>query len=1035
MSSRRLSTSSAALTDRPASLLALVETPAAQSRRGSVSSSGALAARASIGAPARRAPPRVRVAVRCRPPFEDEAGPPAVSALPRGAALLASTLAQLPADLALAAAAAAPGGGGGGGGGGSPGIGLHLCVAMGASGRGAAAGPSPSAPVVKREFAFDAVFGPAASNGEVYGVVGGPIVDAVLAGEDGAIITYGQTGSGKTHTLGTLSRVRGEDGLIPRSLSHIFGALNEAAAAAAAPSAAPSGVPSAAPPPPLATVRMSFAQLYLDTITDLLAPSAGAAAPSAPTAAAAAGDFAPPSLLVREDPARGFYVEGLTEYAVSSFSEALDVLNMGLERRILGATRMNATSSRSHTLLTVRLETHTPVSVPARAGSSGGAAAGIAYLTRRSQLVLVDLAGSERIRRTSSRGARLDEARAINASLHTLGQVIAAISSEAAAAERGGGSARAAHAPWRDAKLTKLLHGSLGCGAHCCLVATVAPAPADAAETLSTLLFAARCMRVTAQPLALGAAAAAAAAAAAPGGRHIADVAAHLQHRLFSLEAGHAEELSALRGRYDAALRELGARLAAAEAASAAATAAAATAVSRSAEPPLPSPIAPPDSGDEAALRGALATYDASLAAVAWTLMRARRRAAPAIGGAAAPASAAPPPRLAGGNAPCEDSEPSARVDQAAALRVLRGGGNKNNTNYEESADQDLAAPSLLAPPLLPPGAALTPLGLAIIAGDAPPAEALAALSAALGAATSAQAAAAAVVPPTLVVHPERSVLGVRGAAAYAAACLMAARSHVARLNALLAVKDAHAGAAARHLAAAEAAARARDGDAANQRSVMAHLVRELELARARGGAAAAPPDVGRRNGGGGGGDGDGEAAAEFGEGEEEEVDEDMAWRVAGRGAASAAASEAPPHASAGATAPPVRPSGRPPLPPTVPAAVRQTLTTGGIGPAYSSGGGGGEGDGGGGGDEDLDLNDGSDEIEAIVGFQVVPVPGAAARVLLGVRWRGAPADGGEDEYFSRDDLAADFPGLVRAFEAAHGAALRAAVAHAARAA
>jgi hypothetical protein len=37
--------------------------------------------------------------------------------------------------------------------------------------------------------------------------------------------------------------------------------------------------------------------------------------------------------------------------------------------------------------------------------------------------MLCDLAGSERVRRTSSRGARLEEARAINASLHTLGNV------------------------------------------------------------------------------------------------------------------------------------------------------------------------------------------------------------------------------------------------------------------------------------------------------------------------------------------------------------------------------------------------------------------------------------------------------------------------------------------------------------------------------------------------------------------------------------------------------------------------------------
>jgi hypothetical protein len=53
---------------------------------------------------------------------------------------------------------------------------------------------------------------------------------------------------------------------------------------------------------------------------------------------------------------RGFYVEGLSEYAVRSFEEAVAVLNWGLENRVLGATKMNATSSRSHTVLTVRIE-------------------------------------------------------------------------------------------------------------------------------------------------------------------------------------------------------------------------------------------------------------------------------------------------------------------------------------------------------------------------------------------------------------------------------------------------------------------------------------------------------------------------------------------------------------------------------------------------------------------------------------------------------------------------------------------------------
>ena len=45
----------------------------------------------------------------------------------------------------------------------------------------------------------------------------------------------------------------------------------------------------------------------------------------------------------------------------------------------------------------------------------------------RGKLLLVDLAGSERVRRTTSQGARLEEAKSINQSLSALGNVVAAL--------------------------------------------------------------------------------------------------------------------------------------------------------------------------------------------------------------------------------------------------------------------------------------------------------------------------------------------------------------------------------------------------------------------------------------------------------------------------------------------------------------------------------------------------------------------------------------------------------------------------------
>ncbi|KAH8061137.1 hypothetical protein JL722_4436 [Aureococcus anophagefferens] len=103
---------------------------------------------------------------------------------------------------------------------------------------------------------------------------------------------------------------------------------------------------------------------------------------------------------------------------------------------------MNAGSSRSHALLTVRVAT--------ASGAVG-------------KLVLVDLAGSERATRTGAEGARLNEGIMINKGLLALGNV-----------------------------LTRLLRDSLGGSARTYMVACVSPCAADADETANTLRYASR---------------------------------------------------------------------------------------------------------------------------------------------------------------------------------------------------------------------------------------------------------------------------------------------------------------------------------------------------------------------------------------------------------------------------------------------------------------------------------------------------------------------------------------------------------------
>ena len=51
----------------------------------------------------------------------------------------------------------------------------------------------------------------------------------------------------------------------------------------------------------------------------------------------------------------GTYVQGLTKTAVSSYEEIERVLDYGFRNRTVGATMMNATSSRTHAILTISL--------------------------------------------------------------------------------------------------------------------------------------------------------------------------------------------------------------------------------------------------------------------------------------------------------------------------------------------------------------------------------------------------------------------------------------------------------------------------------------------------------------------------------------------------------------------------------------------------------------------------------------------------------------------------------------------------------
>jgi hypothetical protein len=115
-------------------------------------------------------------------------------------------------------------------------------------------------------------------------------------------------------------------------------------------------------------------------------------------------------LNIREDKYTGIFVEGLSEYVVTSVTDCMHLLKRGERNRVKRQTRMNISSSRSHSLFQLLVETD-------QVDDKG--------MIKRAKLNLADLAGSEKINKEEEMQiAHMNELRNINLSLTTLGKVI-----------------------------------------------------------------------------------------------------------------------------------------------------------------------------------------------------------------------------------------------------------------------------------------------------------------------------------------------------------------------------------------------------------------------------------------------------------------------------------------------------------------------------------------------------------------------------------------------------------------------------------
>ncbi|KAF1779024.1 Kinesin-like protein [Phytophthora cactorum] len=180
--------------------------------------------------------------------------------------------------------------------------------------------PEADAREPPKNFTFDAAIQPESSQQDVYAQAATDIVESVVNGFNGTIFAYGQTGAGKSHTMEGYSEPPEAKGIIPNSFSHIFDRI------------------AAESDNKQFMVYASYLEIYNEEIRDLLAPD-------------------PKNRLeLKETVDAGVFVKDLTSRQVAAAAEIDAVMQQGKKNRSVGATLMNQTSSRSHSMFTITVE-------------------------------------------------------------------------------------------------------------------------------------------------------------------------------------------------------------------------------------------------------------------------------------------------------------------------------------------------------------------------------------------------------------------------------------------------------------------------------------------------------------------------------------------------------------------------------------------------------------------------------------------------------------------------------------------------------
>ena len=286
--------------------------------------------------------------------------------------------------------------------------------------------------IEKHNYSFDRVFAPATPNTQVFEDCS-ELIQSVVDGYNVSILSYGQTGSGKTFGMS------GPDGIIPSSIAMLLSEMRRLRSKGWE-----------------YVVEASFVEVYNETLNDLLgdAKTWDEGADGVDLNASARGKKKDKHE-IHHDPVTGkTTVTNLSSVplwpppeddaglpssdAQTSYTETAvsNLLTRAAKNRRVAATKSNERSSRSHSIFILTLK--------GSCAASGESSEGI--------LNLVDLAGSERLKASGAEGERRKETQAINRSLSSLGDVIAALGGNGRGSTSNG--AGEGHVPYRNSKVS-----------------------------------------------------------------------------------------------------------------------------------------------------------------------------------------------------------------------------------------------------------------------------------------------------------------------------------------------------------------------------------------------------------------------------------------------------------------------------------------------------------------------------------------------------------------------------------------------------